>query len=121
VLVVADGAPVLADPGEGPFHDPAAGQHLEGVGSRSATMWSVIFKLAAQAASLPEYPASAQTRRTRRQARWVFHSSGRAPWRSWTEGGHHVLDQAGGVHGDVPLAAVDFLSVIPVRKSILLL
>src|SRR5215468_6493313 len=31
VLVVADGAPVLADPGEGPLHDPAAGQHLEGV------------------------------------------------------------------------------------------
>ena len=33
------------------------------------------------------YPASAQTRRTPRQARCRFHSSGRAPWRSWTEAG----------------------------------
>jgi len=47
----------------------------------------VIFRLAAQAASVPAYPASAQTRRTLRQARWVFHSSGRAPWRSWTQAG----------------------------------
>ena len=31
VLVVADGAAVLADPGEGPLDDPAAGQDLEGV------------------------------------------------------------------------------------------
>ena len=30
-LVVADGAAVLADPGEGPLYDPPAGQHLEGV------------------------------------------------------------------------------------------
>ena len=30
-FVVADGAAVLADPGEGPLDDPAAGQHLEGV------------------------------------------------------------------------------------------
>jgi hypothetical protein len=31
VLIIADGAAVLADPGEGPFDDPAAGQDLEGV------------------------------------------------------------------------------------------
>jgi hypothetical protein len=31
VFVVADGASVLADPGEGPLDDPAAGQDLEGV------------------------------------------------------------------------------------------
>ena len=30
-FVVADGAAVLADPGEGPLDDPAAGQDLEGV------------------------------------------------------------------------------------------
>ena len=50
-----------------------------------ATICRVIFKLAAQAARVPVYPASAQTRRTWRQARWVFHSSGRAASRSWTE------------------------------------
>ena len=31
VLVVADGAAVLADPGEGSLDNPAAGQDLEGV------------------------------------------------------------------------------------------
>jgi hypothetical protein len=30
-FVVADGAAVLADPGEGALYYPAAGQHLEGV------------------------------------------------------------------------------------------
>jgi hypothetical protein len=30
-LVVAHGAPVVADPREGALHDPAAGQYLEGV------------------------------------------------------------------------------------------
>jgi hypothetical protein len=45
----------------------------------------VIFMAAAQAVSLPVYAASAQISRTRRQARARFHSSGRAPSRSWTE------------------------------------
>jgi hypothetical protein len=31
LLVVADGAAVLADPGEGALDDPAAGQDLKGV------------------------------------------------------------------------------------------
>ena len=53
---------------------------------RLATTWMVIFMVAAQAASLlVAYPASAQTRRTLRQARCRFHSSGRAPSRSCTD------------------------------------
>ena len=32
VLVVAGGAPALADPGEGPLDDPAAREHFEGAG-----------------------------------------------------------------------------------------
>src|SRR5215471_6987768 len=63
------------------------GSTSKACGSRLATIWSVIVKVLAQAESLPVYPASAQTRATSRQARWVFHSSGRAPWRSWTEAG----------------------------------
>src|SRR6266545_731927 len=35
-LVVADGAAVAADPGEGALHHPAARQHLEGVGQAPA-------------------------------------------------------------------------------------
>jgi hypothetical protein len=45
----------------------------------------VIFKLAAQAARVPVYPASAQTRRTQRRVRWVSRRSGRAAILSWTD------------------------------------
>jgi hypothetical protein len=34
-LVVADGAAMAGDPGQGPLHDPPAGQHLEGVQVRT--------------------------------------------------------------------------------------
>jgi hypothetical protein len=61
------------------------GSTSKACGSRLVTICRVIFIEAAQVASLPVYPASAQTRRTWRQARWVFHSSGRAATRSWTE------------------------------------
>jgi hypothetical protein len=45
----------------------------------------------------------------------VFHSSGRAPWRSWTEAAvnHHVQDGAHHVNGDMTLAAVNLLGVVP--------
>ena len=53
-FIVADGAAVLADPGEGSFYDPAAGQDLEEVCAlRRGTICRVIFMAAAQVLSLP--------------------------------------------------------------------
>jgi hypothetical protein len=54
------------------------GRTSKACASRLRTISSRILKLAAQAASLPEYPASAQASRTRVQQRDRFHSSGLA-------------------------------------------
>ena len=65
LLVVADGAAVLADPGERPRHTHLRGSTSKTRRSRLATISRVIFMAVAQAASPPAvYPASAQTRRT---------------------------------------------------------
>ena len=63
------------------------------------------------------YPASAQTSRTPRQARYGFHSSGR--FASWTDAAViiYVQDQAGHGGGDVPLAAVDLMALAQPRLA----
>src|SRR6266511_3247719 len=83
-LVVADGAAVAADPGEGALHHPAARQHLEGVGQAPAD--DVDPK--AQGGSRPDHQLArvagvGQTSRMRRCATRSRHSSGWAPSRSW--------------------------------------
>jgi hypothetical protein len=82
VLVVADGAAVLADPGEGPLDYPAARQDLEGV---RVTLGD-------------DLDGQAQ---------------GRGPGGQLAGGVSGGQQQATGVDGDVPLAAVDLLGVIP--------
>jgi hypothetical protein len=52
-LVVADGAAVLADPGERPLYDPPSGQYFERVRVAPGTICRVIFMAAAQVLSLP--------------------------------------------------------------------
>jgi hypothetical protein len=57
-LVVADGAAVLADPGEGPLDDHLRGSTSKACGLRRGTICRVIFMVAAQADSLPLEPAA---------------------------------------------------------------
>ena len=52
-LVVADGAAVLADPGERPLYHPPPGQYSNACGLRLGTICRVIFMAAAQVLSLP--------------------------------------------------------------------
>src|SRR5690349_17532159 len=79
--------------------------------SRLVTICRVILSVLAPGCELVGVPGISPDQADAGQARWVFHSSGRAPWRSWTEAGgdNDVQDQAGGIDGDVPLAAVDLL------------
>src|SRR5438874_4177939 len=117
VLVVADGAPVLADPGEGSLHDPAAGQDLEGVqiiGTADDLEPEVqpggpgqqpVCLVAAVGPDQPDVAVAAgQVPQQRPGGVAVLDGRG---------GDHHGQQQPGGVHGDVPLAAVDLLGVIP--------
>jgi hypothetical protein len=69
VLMIAGGSAVLADPGEGLSTTHRRGRISKVCRSRLATICMVIFMVVAQAVSLPAYPASAHTRRMRRQAR----------------------------------------------------
>src|SRR5215470_5360605 len=106
VLVVAGGAAVLADPGEGPFHDPAARQNLKGVpvalgddlysdlhgrgpggepGGGVSGVGPDQQDLAASAMQVPQQRPGGVA---------VLDAGG---------GDHHGQDQAQGVHGDVPL------------------
>ena len=114
-FVVADGAAVLADPGEGALDDPPAGQHLEGVrvapgddlqghlhgrgpggqpGGVVAGVGPHQADTGAGAVGVPQQRPGAVTVLDR----------GR--------GDDHVQDQAGHVDGDVAFAAVDFLGSI---------
>ena len=111
VLVVASGAPVLADPGEGPLDDPAAGQYFEGMlvalgddlqrhlhrrgpGGQGAGVSGI-------GPDQPDAPAGAVGVPQQRP--------GCHPVLDGRGGDHHVQDQAGGVDGDVSLAAVDLM------------
>ena len=116
VLVVADGAAVFADPGEGPFDDPAAGQDLEdvpvtlghdldgdlhggGPGGQLAGGVSGIGPdqddFGAGAVQVPQQGPGAVA---------VLDGCG---------GDDHGQEQAAGVYGDGPFTAVDFLGVVP--------
>jgi hypothetical protein len=115
VFVVADGAPVLADPGERPLDHPPAGQHLEGMrvalgddlqghlqvrgpGGQLAGVSGVGPDQADAAAGAVGVPQK---------------RPGRHPVLDGRGCDHHVQDQAAGIDGDVSLAPVDFLGVIP--------
>ena len=73
------------DPGQLALDHPPAGRTSKVCTSRLRTISSRIFSVVAQVASLrAEYPEPAQASRIRVQQRARFHSSGRAPSRSWT-------------------------------------
>jgi hypothetical protein len=117
LFVVADGAAVLADPGEGPLDHPAARQDGEGVqvigpaddlqrdaqgGSPGGEPVRLVTGVGpgqpdarAGAAQIPQQRAGGVA---------VLHAGG---------GDDHIEQQPRGVHGDVPLAAVDLLGGIP--------
>jgi hypothetical protein len=84
-----------------------------------ATIWSVIFEVLARAASLLEYPASAQARAdTAAGAVGVPQQRpGRLAVLDGGGGDDHVQDQAGGVHGDMALAAVDLMALSQPRLA----
>jgi len=115
VLIVADGAAVLADPGECPLYHPAAGQDLKDVllapgddlhGDLQGR--GPDGELAGVGGIGPDQPDAAagavQVPQQRPGAVAVLDGRG---------GDHHGQDQAHRIHGDVPLAAVDLLGVIP--------
>jgi hypothetical protein len=82
VLIIAGGAPVLLIQAKVRSTTQRRGSNSKVCGLCLVTTCRAIFSAVAQVARVPVYPAPAQTRRTRRQARWVFHSSGRAATRS---------------------------------------
>ena len=113
MLVVTDGAAVLADPGERPLYHPPARQHLEGV--RVALghdlhghlqCGSPAGQLAGVSGIGPDQldPAAGtvQIPQQRPGAAAVLDRGG---------GDHHGQDQAHGVYCDVPLAALTFLAL----------
>jgi hypothetical protein len=85
VFVVAGAAAVRGDPGQVRSTTHRLGGFSKACASRLRTISGLIFKLAAQVASLPEHPTPARTRRMRVQQRDRFHSSGRAASGCWTE------------------------------------
>jgi hypothetical protein len=115
VLVVADGAAVFADPGEGPLDDPAAGQDLEGVRVAFADDFQGHVENLGPGGEFPDVSGvgpdqadaaagAVQVPQQRPGALAVLDGRG---------GDHHVQYQAGYLDGDVALAAVDLLGVIP--------
>ncbi len=114
-FVVADGAAVLADPGECPLHDPAAGQDLEGVRLAPGDDLEVHLHGRGPGAQLagvdgvgPDQADAAagavQVPQQRPGGVAVLDGGG---------GDHHGQQQAHCVHGDVPFPAVHFFRVIP--------
>jgi hypothetical protein len=116
VLVVPGGAAVLADPGEGPLHYPAARQHLKDVpvalghdldgdfhgGGPGGELAGSVSGVGPDQTDLPA--GTVQVPQQRPGSVAVLDRGG---------GDHHGQHQAHGVHRDVPFAAVDFLGVIP--------
>ena len=107
-FVVADSAAVLADPGEGPLHDPPAGQDLEGVRLAPGDDLEVhlqgrgpVGELAGVNGVGPDQADAAggavQVPQQRAGGVAVLDGGG---------GDHHGQQQARRVHGDVALAAV---------------
>src|SRR5881392_2976934 len=115
VLVVAGGAAVLADPGEGPFDDPAAGQDLEGVRVALGDDLQSHLQGCGPGGQLAGVSGVGPD-----QADTVAGASG-VPQQGprgvavldRSCGDDHVQDQPAGVDGDVAFAAVDLLGVIP--------
>src|SRR6266571_5710803 len=114
-FVVADGAAVLADPGECPLYHPAAGQHLEGVRVAPGDDLQGHLQAGGPAGELagvdstgPDQADAAagavQVPQQRPGGVAVLDGGG---------GDHHGQQQAHRVYGDVPLAAVHFFRVIP--------
>jgi len=119
VLVVAGGAAVLADPGEGPFHDPAAGQDGEGVqvigpaddlqgDAQGGSPGGEPVRLVAGVGPGQPHPraGAAQVPQQRAGGVAVLHAGG---------GDDHIEQQPGGVYRDVALAAVISSSQVPVH------
>ena len=107
-FVVADGAAVLADPGEGPLHDPPAGQDLEGVRLAPGDDLEVHRQAGGPAGELagvdgvrPDQADAAAGAVQVPQQR-----PGRVAVLDGGGGDQHDQQQAHRVHGDVPLAAV---------------
>jgi hypothetical protein len=115
VFIVAGGAPVLADPGERALDDPAAGQDFKGMrvalrhdlecdlqrrgpGGQLAGVSGIRPDQADMAAGAVQVPQQ-----------WP----GRFAVLDGRGGDHHIQNQPDGVHGNVPLAAVDLLGVVP--------
>ena len=84
-LVVEDGAAVLADPGECPLHDPAAGQHLERVRVAPDDDLQGYLHAGGPGGELAGIDGIGPDQADARQARCRFHSGGRAASRSGTD------------------------------------
>jgi hypothetical protein len=120
VFIVADGAAVLADPGESALHDPPAGQDLEGVrvapgddadghlqgcglGGELAGVDGISPDQADAAAGLVQV---------------LQQRPGRIPILDGRGGDHDGQQQAHRVHRDVPLAAIIFLALSQPRVAL---
>ncbi len=114
-LVVADGAAVLADPGEGALYHPAAGKHLEGVRVAPGDDLQVHLQGRGPGAQLagvdgigPDQAdaAGGAVQVPQQRPGGVAVLDGRG-------GDHHGQQQAHRVHRDVPFPAIHFFGVIP--------
>jgi hypothetical protein len=114
-FVVADGAAVLADPGEGPLHDPAAGKDLKRVRVALGDDLDIhpqgrgpSGELAGVCGIGPGQadPAAGTVQVPQQRPGGVAVLDG-------CGGDHHGQQQAHGIDGDVPFAAVDLLGVVP--------
>jgi hypothetical protein len=115
-LLVAGGAAVLADPGEGPLYHPAARQDLEGVpvalgdnlhghlqgGGPGRQLAGGVSGIGPDQADPPAGTAEVPQQRPGRVA--VLDGGG---------GDHHDQQRARSIHGDVPLGPLNLLGVIP--------
>ena len=116
-FVVADGPAVLADPGEGALDDPAAGQDLEGVQVRGAPddLEGELERAGGPGDELAGVDAvgPGELDLGERLVQVPQQRPGGVAVLDAGSGDEDLQQQAHGVHGDMPLAAIHLFGVIP--------